>query len=387
LKFNKVRLLHLLNASHLNSYSKSCAVTLWLPQLFSKARIEEALKSEQTEKTDAPSFSQLRLPALQRLLSKGQALPLPHKLNPPAAFYRTASYLAHQKTFLPIAATMAAAELADFKAHSNHFWIKVDPVNFVPDRDTLLMMPPSQLRVTEAESLALVAAFNQHFATEGLRLFYGGPQSWYLSLPQSVDLQTTPLEDAIMQPLLAHSPQGHAASYWLKLMNETQMLFYSHPVNEVRRQQGLPEINGVWIWGEGQLDFDQLQPQPDLKIFAQSAYLKGLAKLSQAELMENWPEKCQNPQPRSQIIAENAGKHLFFVKENLIEDLPNFTQAAWLKLLEELEQEWWQPLLQALKEERIHSLLLLLGNGKQYHIQPKDLKKFWRFKRSLAKLL
>jgi len=60
---------------------------------------------------------------------------------------------------------------------------------------------------------------------------------------------------------------------------------------------------------------------------------------------------------------------------------------SWLKLLEELEQEWWQPLLQALKEERIHSLLLLLGNGKQYHIQPKDLKKFWRFKRSLAKLL
>jgi len=359
-----------------SSQTQSCAVTLWLPDFFSPGRVAES-----------ESLSQLKLPALQTLLSKGQRLPLPNTLSQSATFFRTASYLAHQPNFVPIAPTMAAIEVTSFAEQQNHFWVKVDPVHLVPDRDTLLMMPQSQLGVTEAESQALLNAFNEHFAEDGLQLLYGAPNSWYLSVVQQVDLHTTSLPDATMTPLMACSPQGNAANYWLKLMNETQMLFYTHPVNEARREQGQPEINGVWVWGEGKLDFDQIQTKPDLKVFAQSAYLKGLAKLAGAEVDEILPEKVQNPQSCQAILAQNSGKHLLFVMDSLAEQLPNMTETQWLEVLQDLEQVWWQPLLQALKAGQVHSLLLVLGNGMQYHLQPKDLKRFWRLNRKLTKLL
>lgn len=359
-----------------SSETQSCAVTLWLPDFFSPGRVAES-----------ENLSQLKLPALQTLLSKGQRLPLPNTLSQSATFFRTASYLAHQPNFVPIAPTQAATEVPVFSEQKNHFWVKVDPVHLVPDRDTLLMMPQVQLGVTEAESLALLNAFNKHFAEDGLQLLYGAPNSWYLSVVQPVDLHTTSLPDATMTPLMACSPQGNAANYWLKLMNETQMLFYTHPVNELRREQGLPEINGVWVWGEGQLDFEKIQTKSDLKVFAHSAYLKGLAKLAGADVDETLPEEVQNSQSCQAILDQNCGKHLLFAMDSLAEQLPNMTEAQWLEVLQNLEQIWWQPLLQALEATQVHSLLLVLGNGMQYHLQPKDLKRFWRFNRKLTKLL
>ena len=354
----------------------SCAVTFWLPGVFSKGRLAE---SEQ--------LPQLQLPALQTLLSKGQRLPLPEKLKQSAQFFRTASYLAHQPDLIPIAPTMAMAEVPEFASQKNHFWVKVDPVHFVPDRDTLLMLPQNQLGITEDESQALLHAFNQHFAEEGLQLYYGAPNRWYLSIAQPIDLRTTPLADATMTPLMACSPQGNAANYWLKLMNETQMLFYTHPVNEKRRAQGLSEINGIWIWGEGQLEVEKIQSKPDLKIFAQSPYLKGLAKLIQAEISEISPEKMQNPQPCRQLLSENSGRHLLLVMDQLSEQLSNLTETQWIAVLQDLEARWFTALLQALKAGEVHSLLLVLGNGVQYHIQPKDLKHFWRWNKKLVKAL
>jgi hypothetical protein len=355
--------------------TESTAITLWTPELLSQERFQA---SEQ--------FKSLKLPALQTILSKADALPLPQKVRNEAAtgcdFYKMACYLAHQTENLPVAATMAQAELHDLLSArpelAHHFWVKVDPVNLVPDRDTLLMMPPEQLGITEAESKALLSAFNEHFASEGLELHYGSPQSWYLSVVQAVDLQTTPLPVAVLQPLLAHGPRGNASQYWLGLMNETQMLFFTHEVNERRREKGLPEANGIWIWGEGVLDAEKVVARPGTAIHGESPYLAGIAKVSGAEFHSN----LQNPQSWS----SKTGHHLLSM-DALQSKLSNMSEEEWIETLEAIEKSWLSPLLEAVQQGELASLLCVPGNGKQYHLTPKHLKRFWRFKRPLLKAL
>lgn len=378
--------------------NESQALTLWIPELLSKGRVQES-----------DQFFQQSFPALQTLLSKAQKLPLPQKVSGEAAFYRMASYLAHQADMLPIAVTQAMAEVPEFESHKADFWVKVDPVQMVPDRDTLLMMPQSGLNISVEEAQSLIRAFNAHFAQENIELIYGSPYSWYLSVVQSVDLKTCPLSDATMRPLMGCNPQGHAASYWLKLMNETQMLFYTHPVNEARREAGRPEINGVWIWGEGVLSFEQLKTKPEMKICTQQGelalvaqtenYLQGLAKAIDARFQSALPsltqnvektdkhlEKSQNSQFRMAFLPEWEAGHQIWVLNELMAQLGHLTEEDWIEVLHYLESCYFQPLLERMQQGKLHSLLLVLGDDHLYHLEPKDLKRFWRWKRSLKKL-
>ena len=36
---------------------------------------------------------------------------------------------------------------------------------------------------------------------------------------------------------------------WRRLLNEIQMAWYEHPVNEARAQRGLPPVNALWLYG------------------------------------------------------------------------------------------------------------------------------------------
>ena len=380
----------------------SKALTLWIPELLSIERLRES-----------ELFFQQSFPALQTLLSKAQKLPLPQKVLGEAVFYRMASYLTHQPERLPIAATQACAEVVDFESHQTEFWVKVDPVQMVPDRDTLLMMPQSGLQVTEAEARSLIQAFNDHFAQENIELIYGSPYSWYLSVVQSVDLKTCPLPDATMRPLMGCNPQGNAASYWLKLMNETQMLFYTHPVNEARRERGEAEINGVWIWGEGALGSISLRKKSDICIRVQQGeqalvaqtenYLHGLATLINGYFQADLPsltqnnersdeknrekmKKCQNYQSCMRVLPELVAEHEVWVLNELMVQLEHLTEEEWIEVLHYLEVTYFQPLLAKVQQGELHSLLWVLGDGQLYHLEPKDLKKFWRWKQSLKKL-
>lgn len=42
--------------------------------------------------------------------------------------------------------------------------------------------------------------------------------------------------------------EGEAQQYWLQLQTEIQMWLHNHEGNRVRQEQGLPPINGLWLW-------------------------------------------------------------------------------------------------------------------------------------------
>lgn len=143
-------------------------------------------------------------------------------------------------------------------------WFHADPVHLRADRDQLLLFGGPDLGVTGAESAALVVAFNAHFGVDGLELVAPQPGHWYLRVPWAQDLQTQPLHRVSGRPLVAFPPQGSDARVLNQWQNETQMLFYQHPVNLAREDSGRPTISGVWSWGGGVLP--QVQRGPDLTV-------------------------------------------------------------------------------------------------------------------------
>lgn len=335
----------------------SQAVTLWLPEL-----------AEWIRARSHSELSALKLPALQTLLAKADIFPAEMD-----DFYARSCYLFHQTHTLPIAATMAAVQLA---GSSQDFWIRADPVQMVADRDSLVMIPPQDLANSLEESEALFALFNQHFREDGVQLEWGSHQDWYCRLPQAIDLKTTNLADAAYQNVNHLYPQGTAARYWHQLINETQMLFYTHPVNEARRDQGRPEINSLWFWGAGKLDTGQMVSREGVTIWSDNLYLNGLAKLTQAKSQV----AVKNNQAWSNLASKSrSDQHLIHI-DGLAEMAA--TQSA-EDLLLQLEKDWFEPLLAQLKQQQIHSLLLDFGGEKRFHLSPKHLQRFWRFRKSI----
>jgi len=298
----------------------SQAITLWAPNLLNALRVKEAKEA----------LAQLTLPGLQFLLAKGDKFSVK-----PQSFYEQASYLFHQPSCLPEAATQAVIEVDSF--NQSYFWVKVDPVQMIPDRDTLVLIPGESLQITEQESQALLACFNKHFAQDQVQLIWASPTHWYLSIVQPVDLQTTPIEKVAFQSVNSFYPTGNAAQYWRQLLNETQMLFYTHPVNEKRREIGNPEINSVWVWGEGKIDLNQTSQREDAVIWSDNVYLQGMAKLTNAHSMPNVANYQAWLNQTQQSLPKTVSKHLIYLSD-ASNGLDNLQMSEWIELLKQLEK-------------------------------------------------
>jgi hypothetical protein len=344
------------------------AVTLWVPDLLNPLRIKEA----------SDALTTLKLPALETLLAKADRFEAKSQL-----LDEQASYLFHQPKAHAKASIMASVEFEDYDP--SVFWLRVDPVQMIADRDSLVLIPGTDLGITESESRALLKTFNQHFAQDQVTLEYASTTAWYLRIKQSVDIKTHSIESMAYQPVNERYPSGNAAGYWRQLLNETQMLFYGHPVNESRREQGYPEINSVWIWGEGILDQSAVVMRNEAMIWSEKPYLKGLAKVSKAQQLPS-PSSYQ-AWLESQAILEPSDsniKHHLIRLDSLSDSLALMQQEDWLSALQILEEEWLKPLLQALKDKEIGSLLLDFGMNYRYHLKPSHLRRFWRLKRPLS---
>jgi len=122
------------------------------------------------------------------------------------------------------------------------------------------MQPPA---LSREDTEKLLAALNQHLAQDGLVLKAFDPKRWYLyRLDDSFshDLPvTTPLSEAGAGNVFPYLPQS-SDRYWAQLFNELQMLLHTQPVNQRREAEGLPPVNGLWLWGEGSAASTDLKP-------------------------------------------------------------------------------------------------------------------------------
>jgi hypothetical protein len=143
-------------------------------------------------------------------------------------------------------------------------------------QDHLALSDPDELGVTDAESAELADAAQPIFAADGYALHRVSAQDWHV-VPLTAGHPGIPGATpaaAMDRDIDAWWPQGTVARPWRRLVNEVQMAFHAHPVNEARRDRGRPEINTLWLFGGS----PRWQPSLDAaRLVGGPAWVQGLA--------------------------------------------------------------------------------------------------------------
>lgn len=232
-------------------------------------------------------------------------------LESPAAW--PAAELAEQLQMNPERLVQADGR-ARHPASSQALW-RLQPVHFLLGRDHIRLLDPSSLELDEADALALLESVQGMFADEGIALGLHSPGVWWaqaIKPDSALQLQAFSLAGAIGRSIEARLPAGPHARRWRRLLNECQMIWHSHPVNEARQSMGHLPINGLWIEGPApnplQTPGDLQRPpgsRPALQV--ETRLLQAQSTGDPQAWVEAWSLVCQahlgaRPDPFTQIL-------------------------------------------------------------------------------------
>src|SRR5690606_7128776 len=130
-------------------------------------------------------------------------------------------------------------------------WL-VELVHVSPSRDGAALLPASQLAITPEHSVALFESVLTLFAEAGFHLSPSGTCHWRITLPNGYAPVCASPALVSITSVNDWWPQDIASRPWRRLSNEVQMLWFEHPVNLERAQQGLPPVNSLWLFGGAQ---------------------------------------------------------------------------------------------------------------------------------------
>lgn len=312
----------------------------------------------------------LSLPALSCLLGRGhrhsQALSLT------SLYGRAGRFPLH-------GLARALAKRADLAGED---WLLADPVHVRIDRDRALLADVGVMRLSQDEAGAMVHSLNQHFAEDGLTFHAIEPGRWLLQLPGPSQAQFTPLPDAVGENVNEHLPAGERGLHWSRLLNEMQMLLYTHPVNDTREMQGELAVNSVWLWGDGATASPVADQEPADLLLCDDDIL-----LQQADCATDaMPYDFSGLMTR--CVTQTDLNHVVVVQDALLAAAQYRDAWGWREQLQRMETDWFQPLLQALKQGKISELQLQCHGaaGFELRIRRRDLWKFWQRPQSPATL-
>ncbi|MGH8279795.1 MAG: hypothetical protein ACRETQ_09575 [Gammaproteobacteria bacterium] len=213
--------------------------------------------------------AELRAPLLEKFFARARRSPLTSGLK------ILASQFGLEREGFPVA---AIERFGGGGARDAHYWWRADPAHLLVDRDQVAMLPRAGLAVTAEEARALAARLNEFYAADQLLLETPRPEVWYLRVPG--DWRCCSFDSARVEgwAITEFMPTGPDEDRLRKLMNEIQMLFYDHPVNQAREQTGKLAINSLWLWGGGRLP--EGAPRAPDRIITDLPLVRGLAKLA-----------------------------------------------------------------------------------------------------------
>ena len=188
----------------------------------------------------AQGYSGLGLPALERLMARGQVRDLPH---PTLEAWLCAAFGAENGAIAPVTL------LAEGGQPGAAYWLRADPVHLMLRGSEIILHPLASLSAEEAGQMC--DSLNRHFAEDGLHFIAPLSQHWYLRLERAPGLITQSVAHVAGRNILGFLPHGEEALQWHRLLNEIQMLLTDHPVNAAREARGDWVINSVWPWGGG----------------------------------------------------------------------------------------------------------------------------------------
>jgi hypothetical protein len=235
------------------------------------------------------------------------------------------------------------------------YWLHADPVYVHLLRDRIILTDETFADLTADETAAILDTLNQHFAGQGMKFIAAGKHC-YLRLQSPAGITTSSREEALNADIQQHLPTGPESRLWHQRLNEVQMLLHDHPVNQAREQRDALPVNSLWISGGGVLP--TVQTSPFTGIWANDALAAGLAAASACPLFPA-------PDSANAWLAQQPKGEAMVVP---VAD-------------DDLEQDWFTPLVQALKSGQLQSLTLHLTEPRQVQslvIPRAQCWKFWR---------
>ncbi|NHA15271.1 hypothetical protein [Thioalkalivibrio sp. XN279] len=192
---------------------------------------------ETVAQQDAP-----RLPALERLLARARSRP------GGCCWALLAAQAGGDLGRWPVGPVSALADLGAAASAC----LRVEPLGMDAEQRGAFRLRAPALALTSAEAQALAAGFNAAFAADGVRLQVATPVRWYLWQESAgVPWRGFATPSLLLDPAHRPAPPEPALR---KLLSEAEMLFFAHPVNAARREQGLPLVAGLHPWGGGRLE-------------------------------------------------------------------------------------------------------------------------------------
>lgn len=132
-------------------------------------------------------------------------------------------------------------------------WGLLSPCHWLMGRETLTLLDPEELRLTDEESRAFLEVLRPWFEEEGWTLAYATPTRWYAAHPSLSSLPTASLDRVIGRNPDVWMPDHPQARLIKRLQNEVQMLMYENPLNAPREAAGQLTVNSFWLSGTGPL--------------------------------------------------------------------------------------------------------------------------------------
>jgi len=318
----------------------------------------------------------LDTPALERLLAKGRRHAAAEPFATSAEAWLSERFGVDKQSDWPAAPYCL---LADGGEPGLHHWLRADPVHLKLEGGQLVLADSGVFPVSQQEAESLADSLNAHFSGDGLVFYPLRPDRWYLRVERAPALETTALSEAAGRSIDALLPCGADAPYWRARLNDIQMLLHVHAVNEERESAGKLPINSVWLWGGGKLQ--EAVPAPFNAVWSRDPFAAGLAQAARVAA-RNLPEDAAD------FLRAGASAGVNLILLDRLRGPAQYGDAqGWREGLQQLERDWFAPLLQALRQERIGMLSLhALGPAGALSVEATrgDLRRFWRRVKPLA---
>lgn len=178
------------------------------------------------------------------------------------------------------------------------------------DYQDLFMQDYSAGEISTEEARQLVEMLSEKLSLPDMNL-YAGISYRHLLVWHGVQEvgKLTPPHDISDKPIREHLPEN---AELLRVMMESRALLRSHPVNERRREKGLPTADSLWFWGEGkkpQLPRFYDMYQKKCAVISAVDLIRGIGFLADMQVMDV-PNVTGNIDTNFQGKAEAAVKAL-----------------------------------------------------------------------------
>jgi hypothetical protein len=232
-----------------------------------------------------------------------------------------------------------------------------DPIHLALAGDHLVAQQLDTQPADDIEAETLLALANELAERAGCRFLRSG-HHWFLRTEQRWSIETVPLDVVTGDSVTAHLPRGRDAGRWNHLLNEIQMTWHVHEINESREASGRPTINSVWLHGGG--DWQALPSIRYTQIQAEAPAWRGAAMAAGA---------------RASAPGSTPIDSALLIWDETFAPSKRFDRAAWLAAMAAIDRR-----LAALGEE--HTIdFVLSGREKLRQLRARPSARWLRWQR------